>query len=113
MAAILPASFRAGTRTVTTGFGGELSFGTGRATMKLVMPRRRKGQVFTRYRLHRLLKNGKRIGHMIPEDARIISNPERVSKFDMSSTVSQFWLSCGFANPSASAKCRGPSHKRL
>src|ERR1700733_2785895 len=110
MAAIFPASFRAGTTTVTTGFGGELSFGTGRETMKLVMPRRRKGQVFTRYRLHTRSNKGKRIGHMISEDARIISNPDRVSKFDMSSTVSQFWLSCGFANPSASARCLGPSH---
>src|SRR5271156_4227393 len=113
MAGILPASLRAGTTTVTTGFGGESNFGTGRETMKLVMPRRRKGQVFTRYRLHKLSKNGKRNGNMISEEARIISNPERVSKFDMSSTVSQFWLSCGFASPSASATCLGPSHRRL
>ena len=51
--------------------------------MKLVMPRRRKGQSSPDTGCTRYQKMEEPIGHMISEDARIISNPERVSKFDV------------------------------
>ena len=104
IAAMLPASLRAGTTTETVGSCRRCRRGAGRATMKLVRARCRKGQSRTRKRLHSGASRGTGSGSSTSCQWRTGWKPASRRRFSTSATVSQFCGSAGWASPRRAAE---------